>query len=275
MDILFADDSNQEKPSRPGMGPLIAAGYIYVPGDNVKSLEDGLRKICEKFHFPPDSDFSEFKWSPNSKLWMHSNLTGQNRTDFFKEIIGELKENKVSATVIVEDKNHSPANPDSEDPFEDVTKLLLERAERELNKIISTGILIFDMPSGGRSDEQKFLWNCFETIASGTKYVKPDHLAINVLSARSELIRCLQAADLITSATLAYISGNQNADSIFPEIKSLLNKDSGRINGVGVKIHPDFRYANLYCWLLGDKYISDGTSLPIPSRPYEKDPSNP
>jgi len=207
---------------------------------------------------------------------MYSNLADQKRVDFFKEIITELKKNQVSATVIIEDidKSSKLANSSAKDNFEDVTMMLLERAEMELKKRKRTGVLIFDMPSGGRDDEKKFLWSYFETIASGTKYVKPDHFAINVLSTRSEFIRCLQAADLITSVTLAYISGNKYAEEIFPEIKPLSNNDSGRINGVDIKIYPD-EYINLYFWLLGEEYIwrsNDVIPLPLLGFPYEKDP---
>jgi len=68
MDVLFADDSRQQKPKRPGMGSLIAAGYIYIPGDNVKFLEEGLENICKNFGFPSDPERGELKWSPNRKL---------------------------------------------------------------------------------------------------------------------------------------------------------------------------------------------------------------
>jgi hypothetical protein len=45
----------------------------------------------------------------------------------------------------------------------------------------------------------------------------------------------------------------------------------GSIGGTGVKIHPDFRYANLYYWLLDDSHLRPGwkaTPLPLKARPY-------
>jgi hypothetical protein len=51
-------------------------------------------------------------------------------------------------------------------------------------------------------------------------------------------------------------------------------RDFGRIGGLGLKIHPDFRYANLYHWLLGDSHFvryQSGYPLPFKSRPYAID----
>jgi len=278
LDILFADDSKQEKPMRPGMGPLIAIGYIYVPGENVKPLEVGLESICNNTGFPPGLK-GEFKWSPGRELWMHSNLIGEKRTDFFMEVIGETINNQVSAAIIVADTSYQKANPDAEDNVEDVTRLLLERANSQLSNKGHAGIIVVDRPSGGRSNEDKFLQNCLETITLGTRYVRPDQLAINVLSTPSKLVRCLQMADLITSASLAFISGEKTySPRIFEVIKSFLNHDAERIGGIGVKIHPDFRYVNLYHWLLGDSYFwkhSTRTTLPILTYPYAKGPLDP
>jgi hypothetical protein len=50
-------------------------------------------------------------------------------------------------------------------------------------------------------------------------------------------------------------------DGILP----LLRTDSGCKGGRGLKIHPDFRYGNLYHWLLHDSHLvryQSGISLP-------------
>jgi hypothetical protein len=63
-------------------------------------------------------------------------------------------------------------------------------------------------------------------------------------------VRLLQTADLITSFTLAMVSGeDRHSAPIFGLIKFLLMSEMGRIGGVGLKIHPDYVYANLYRWL--------------------------
>jgi hypothetical protein len=43
------------------------------------------------------------------------------------------------------------------------------------------------------------------------------------------------------------------------------------IQGVGLKLHPDYVFANLYYWLLGERYICEGHAgypLPIARFPY-------
>ena len=65
MDFFFADDSRQRAPTRQGMNPLVGVGGIYVPSENVNTLERLLNQICVAAQFPPGE---EFKWSPESKL---------------------------------------------------------------------------------------------------------------------------------------------------------------------------------------------------------------
>jgi hypothetical protein len=47
VDLVFMDDARQT-PSRPGMGPLVAAGGVYVPGDNVRELEAAIDALCDR-----------------------------------------------------------------------------------------------------------------------------------------------------------------------------------------------------------------------------------
>lgn len=279
LDVFFADDSKQDNPSRDGMGPLVAVGAIYVPGDKVKSLEDNLEEICKQYGFPSDPVKGEFKWSPGRKLWMHDNLTGDDRENFFLEAINQLIDCESKVTIVIADKNANYANPNANNGFEDVTFMLLERIETQLNYVENAGIIVTDRPSGGRSDEDKFLQSCLETITSGTKFVKPQRIAVNVLSSPSKLIRCLQVADVVTSASLAFISGESTySPPIFSAIKPLLNSKDGRIGGIGIKIHPDYKYRNLYYWLLNDKYYyKNNVGIPLPESgcAYENSPLNP
>ena len=81
MDFIFADDSRQQNPSRPGMGPLVAIGGIHVPGNQVSSLERGLRSHCDAAGFPHNE---QFKWSPGRKeAFEREKLKGTERTNFY------------------------------------------------------------------------------------------------------------------------------------------------------------------------------------------------
>jgi hypothetical protein len=43
------------------------------------------------------------------------------------------------------------------------------------------------------------------------------------------------------------------------------------VGGCGVKLHPDYKYRNLYGWLFGDTHFwkgNNGHPLPLEGRPY-------
>lgn len=271
MDLFFADDARQRKPSRPGMGPLVSIGGIYVPSQEVGHLERAIDTLCADYGFPPRE---EFKWSPGRELWMRDNLVGEERQEFLIRMLSLAQDSEVKAIVIVEDTGYETATG-ALSAEEDVTCLFLERVHKLLNKARAEGIVIVDRPSGGRADEDRFLANCLETLQSGTDYVKPDRIALNVLSTPSKLIRLLQVADVVTSCTVAAVGGEDvHSPPVFDVVRSLLHSDMGRIGGVGLKIHPDFRYVNLYHWLLGDtNFLKHAVGHPLPLRdfPYSSD----
>lgn len=173
---------------------------------------------------------------------MHDNLVGDKRKNFFLDLLDIVLANNGKAIVVIEDTNYKPATGEFT-PERDVINMFLERVHNQLYIKDTEGIVIVDRPSGSRTDEDKFLVNCLETIQSGTNYVKPEHILLNVLSTPSKLIRLLQVADVITSCTTAMVSGeNRFSPPIFEKIKFLFHSDKDRIGGVGLKIHPDYKY---------------------------------
>jgi hypothetical protein len=94
-----------------------------------------------------------------------------------------------------------------------------------------------------------------------------------VLSRHSRL---MQLADLITSCTLSYVGGQvEHHTTLFKEkVAPQLRSMGGRIWGYGLKIQPDFRYGNLYHWLLGDESLGH-IDLPTRNRAYAGSPDEP
>ena len=262
--LVFVDDSRQRSPSRRGMGPLVSVGGLLVPWESAGQFERALADLCSSFNFPPGEPF---KWSPGRGLWMYSNLTGDRRVEFFVKALDSAREHGGCGFTVIEDVAHAQAIPSAPSRESDVTQMSLERATNLLAARACHGLVISDRPSGGRSDEDKFLAGCLEAIQSEANYIKPERLVVNVLSTPAKFMRLLQVADLITSCTTAFVAGeDQHSPRVFPSIKSLLSTDSGRIGGTGVKIHPDFRYRNLYHWLLGDThFVRTNQGWPLPS----------
>jgi len=274
-DLVFADDSKQDSPSRPGMGQLVAVGGLSVAAATVAELGNAIEETCSAAGFPPGE---EFKWSPGRELWMRDSLVDANRQAFFSQIIAHLVEHEVTVAVVVVERGHRSATGAST-PEEDATRLFLERVEYCCSNNFSRALVVTDRPSGGRGDEDKFLSGCLEMLQQGTAYVQHKLIVHNVVSTPSRLSRLLQAADLVTGLTLAATGGEKTyAPPLLAAIRPLFYRDGNRIGGYGLKIHPALRYMNLYHWLVGDTHFwrgQTGFPLPIADHAYHAGPYTP
>lgn len=268
LEIYFVDDSRQRRPTRPAMGELIAIGGIGVPVDYVRDLSSALDQLCEQQGMPRGE---KFKWSPGPELWMRKNLIGEARTNFYSQVVALLKEAEVEVIVVIEDTKYERAT-DAPDAEMDVFTMFIERANNQCAQKDTNALLIVDRPSGDRKDEDRFLGRCLEVLESGTDYVQPGQFIHSILSTPSRLSRLLQAADVVTGATLAFVSGeNQYSPVLFEALLPLFCRLNDRCGGVGLKIHPDFIHGNLYHWIAGDTHLYRGSqrvALPEPGRQY-------
>ena len=173
MYFFFVDDSIQNKPSRPGMGSMVAIGGVRVHADHVSVLEKCIQDICNDTGFPRDE---EFKWSPGRYLWMRKNLVNKVREQFFIDILKEIQKYDVSISIVLEDKNCKPAVSTCQSAQEDVILLFLERVQRQLKRFDTEGLIIVDRPSGNRSNEDVFLLNTLESIQAGTRFVDMENI---------------------------------------------------------------------------------------------------
>lgn len=269
-DVFFSDDSRQSSPSRERMGPLVASGFLHVPSEHVRDLERAIGAVCDDTGFPHGQQ-GEFKWSPGRELWMRRGVVGEARTEFFLAVLNLASEAEASVSVVICDESRGTATGCADHSL-DVSRLLIERVEWRLTRAGRHGVIVVDRPSGDRAAETEFLAACLETITEGTDYLTPDRIAFNVVSSPSRLIRCLQLADLVVSATTSFVAGESEwSPTVFPAIRSLMGSDGARTGGVGLKLHPDFVYANLYHWLLNDSHWwrrNTGIPLPVASQPY-------
>lgn len=268
MYLIFVDDAKQ-RPTREGFkGNLVAVGGLVLAADKAGAIEQKLEQLCDRTGFTRDE---EFKWSPNRGHWMTKNLVGDERQAFHREVVGILASAGATICVVMEDDGRGQAIADAPSPQHDVLQMLFERASSDLRRMGQTGILISDTPPGNRSEENRFVADCLESIADGTQYVKP-HEIVLVLTANSKHVRLLQAADLVVSCLTAYVAGEGTYSPVIArEILDLCSGAQGARGGTSIKIHPDFSFANLYHWLLGDSTFwksGVGTPLPISSRQY-------
>lgn len=268
MKLIFADDAAQRRPTRPGMRPLVAVGGLIIPGESLSRVQDRLEQLCADVGFPKGE---EFKWSPSRNQWMYGNLVREDRRAFYRRVLAELSDAHAEAIVVLEDVESSTATGCAS-AQEDVVVMFLERIANRLRDTRNQGIVVTDRPGGGRSEEDQFLDDCAGAVERGTRFVALRDAILGVYSAPSTLSRLLQAADLITGCTAALFSGEAKfAPDVFPDIRPLFPRKLGRIGGASLKVHPDYRYCNLYHWLAADELFVRypmGVPMPLAGRPY-------
>jgi hypothetical protein len=271
MKLFFLDDARQRSPYRPGMGCLVAVGGISLGDSGIGIVERSIDSLCRNTYEFPSGE--EFKWSPGRQLWMRNNLVGNRRLAFFQEVLQMVLDAGGQAFVVITDCNYPPVT-DAATHELDVINMCLERVCNQCGQNPPDGLVITDRALSGQS-EDKFLAECLENLQSGSGYLRPDALALNVVSTRSNFVRLLQVADLVTGATLAAVAGEtQYSPPVIEALKPLYRSSLGRFGGYRVKIHPDYRYANLYHLIFGDDIFwkfNSGWPLPMLHRPYARD----
>jgi len=275
VNLWFVDDSRQRTPSRGGMGPLVSVGGLCVSEAQVKTLEAELQCLCADTGLGQE----EFKWSPGRELWMYANLKGQQRTAFFIAALQIALSRGVVGIHVSADTNMRSATGNAPDSETDVTRMLLERIhnctpEGEL------ALVVADHPGGAKQAADEFVERCLATIRTGTNVLTDLERVCLVLTCDSRLVRCLQLADVFASCLTAYIGGERvYSPPVVEAILPILRRSfRGNLGGVGIKIHPDLRYANLYHWLFNDTIIvkaNCGTGLPYRRWPYPQSPDLP
>lgn len=268
MKLFFADDSTQ-KSVRNGMGKLIAFGGVIVDEKRLRSLNTGIDAVAESFGVP---EGEEFKWSPKKKSWIYKNLVGVDRKECYSAILETALDHETKAIVIVWDTGRTTLK--GNDAFEKCVSFLYERLSVYLEKNDSLGLIIADKPGGSHKEDEAFLENFIERTNSGTKYVPPNRIGLNVLTTPSHLLRHLQLADLVTGITTAMVAGAYKyAKPLFNFIKPMfVTNYLNCIAGTGLKLFPN-ELINIYYWILGEDTfwrvgMNCGWSLPDKKWPY-------
>lgn len=267
--LLFLDDSKQNKPSRAGLGKLTAIGGISVRASQAFEISQRLDQECfSRFGLPINEPF---KWSPNDQHW-YKRLSDDQRAELIRHVLTVAADYAPSTFVTILDNEYNPLEGAESHEMCALT-LTLER----FNKLINTGesgIVIVDRPGSDKGSAEQYLLDCAELVAGGSRYAS-FKFACPIVSMPFRLSRILQLADLVVSITTAYVAGSSQAAKFFPYLEPLIRTDRGRKGGVGVKIHPDSRYANLYHWLLKDDHFhryNRPQPMPLPKYPYARGP---
>jgi hypothetical protein len=271
--LLFLDDSKHNECPRDGIGSLVAIGGICVSADRANELNRRLKGDClEKFGLAADTSF---KWSPPKNSLFRINLSDSQRGDLIKHVLSVLGEFDPFAIVALCETATSPV--DGTDSHEmSALMMVMERFHNNIGST-SSGIIVIDRPAGGKTDEENYLTECADIVATGSKYAEFNKIACPIVSMPFKLSRILQVADLVVSITASYFAGHSAAAEFFPYVLPLFKTNQiGRRGGVSVKLHPDSKYVNLYHWLLDDEHFTRGNlseKMPLVGKPYARSPT--
>ena len=273
---FYIDDSKitSKKHNREKIGNLIAVGGLILADDKIKSLEDDIHTICNQaaYNIPDDENI---KWSPNKYSWLRTKIVDRNiRNELYGELLECAAKHSAKAIVAVCDLGCKTANAQASNHEIDATLLALERFHSWLGG--NHGMVFVSKPSGGSTNEQKFVSECIEHMNKGTNYVAFENIVSNPMTSPAKHSRLLQLADLVVSITNARVAGGDRyADPLFAKVLAMMPETRrGMKGGLGLKLHPSLKYRNLYHWILGDEQFVEGavgTYLPISDKPYAID----
>jgi len=248
VEVLFLDDSVQDG-RRGGLGQLVAVGGVFVLEEKLQPLERKVSEICSAYGVPKGC---EVKWSPPPANWIHDHLLDARRAACYTDILRAAAENQVRAVVAIHDRGRMPIEIKA--AISQNLTYVFERATIYLENAERLGLIVADKPGGGKKQEEEVLEDVLDTILSGTDFVPPTQIPINVLTTHSRLVRSLQVADLVVGITTSMVAGAvKYAAPLFPLIMPMFLRHhyKGTIGGTGLKLHPS-SLCNLYHWVLGE-----------------------
>lgn len=268
MRLIYLDDAKQRKDNciREFRGDAVGVGGVMCDASVAFEVEAEIDRACEESGFP---EGETFKWSPGKGSWLHSSLVNDERRAFFEKVISIVLEADGKFCVVVLDRSYKTASG-AHDHELDALTLCLERFDNAIPKD-ERAIAIVAKPSGGKKDEKQLLEETKKLRKMGTDYSSFSKIGMNLITMPFDHSRLLQVADLVTSSVTALISGSERYsrpifDALMP---GLLKNAFGMVGGIGMKVHPDFVYENLYYWILReDLVVPDCYELPRKDRPF-------
>jgi hypothetical protein len=257
--LIFIDDSGQQRPRREHLGELVSVGAVMFPEDQVAVYSRAIDQLRTDIGMP---EGEEFKWKPAKGSWL-ANVGGEVVKGTRRRMLEIARQCGVRTAVVIWDRGR--AEWEKKDVATTILGYLYERIERELQATDERGVVIADVPGGGSKDHAKWLAEALDLTTVGTAYVKPDRVVMPIVTAPSDHVPHLQLADLVTAATTAAVAGLTNGLELVELLKPIARRNAyGRIGGSGLALVPRDPLVDLYFWVLGETdYYKSGVAYPI------------
>ena len=264
--FLFADDSEEKSPRRPGLGHLVGVGAVLFPEESLIAYTVGIRSLRTELGVPSSV---ELKWSPPDGNWLKTPEGNTIRTALRTRMLDLASDLGARSLAVVWDRGK--VSWPVADVRQQVLKYLYDQASLCLRIMDGQAVVIADEPGGGPSDQKAWLAETLRLTDEGTEYTMPDRIVLPIMTAPSHHVPHLQLADLIAGATTAAVAGNPYALALKPQLTRLAHRNNRRrVGGAGLSLWPPDLY-NLFHWLYNDDtYIrgNSGYPMPDPSLPY-------
>ena len=258
------------------MGTVVAFAGLLLPVESLRPLQLKIAEVRTAFGIP---DGVEIKWSPHKDSWIYQNLHNPERTECYRQMLRATCEANATAFVVCIDIGERVDSKST--ALRKCIDWCFERVTMCLERRNSLAVIVCDRPGGGKKEEDALLTDVLATIETGTDFVKPTQIPLNILTTPSHLVTELQLSDLVAGVTTAMVAGDvPYAEPVFEEIRPMFHKNIlGYVGGTGLKVYPD-SLTNLYHWVCGETAftkarIGMGYSLPWWEWPYATSGSDP
>ena len=244
VNILFIDDTEQLN------GEYVGIGGVTFHDDYLISLSSLFNQKKASHGIPPDE---EIKWHPAKNSWIAKNFSGDNQIRAYSDILGLVRSfnGKVMVAVVQRDASKQSLIEAKWQCIEFVT----ERFQFYLQACEDRkGLIIADFPGSGR-EEKNLLQDYYQLLKTGTKYVKPSNIVMNLLTTESHLNPSLQLADLIVGISTGMCTPQrQRAIRYWDIFKDNFHRNqNGEVMGCGLKVFPRERAGEIHATLFPEE----------------------
>lgn len=266
MRVAFLDDSEQARPPRAGLGPLLAIAAVIFPQEHLAPFATDLADIAASLGIPPGE---EIKWHPPRGSFLQR-ADGQLVKTLRRRMLEAAAAHQVRTVTVILDRSAAYTRHSKALVGKEILKWLYERVSMLLGDYNDAGIMIADKPGGGAREEKRWLADTLALTNDGTEYVQPGRVVLPVLTADSRHVPHLQLADLIAAATTGAIAGNPPAMELGRLLAPLMHRHSLRhVNGAGLVLFPKHYNLLYHCFgETGASWPSTNIGFTLPWREW-------
>lgn len=266
---FHADDSEQLRPSLPGIVPPVRAfGGLFASSEAAEGLARAVVALKSEYGFPARA---EMKWSPGRGLWMRDKLKHPERGLFFRDVCREVVASGCAIEVVISEARFWGDEMDVSDRELVLAKVLTSRVWRARERPPGAEQLKFIWDEPGKNKGPVFC-NTLNRYYGRLAWASvPDPSIEHHFCVESHSTVLMQVADLLVACATSYFCGeSQYSPPVWQEMLPAMRRGpSHEIGGWGVTILPGRSNANHYHWMCGDE-VYQGRNLPLAEHQFSR-----